>query len=220
MENCIYKLTSPSGKIYIGQAKDYVLRVRQHIQLSSKSNTLVGRAIAKYGIDSFKQEILYTQELYNRKDLNEKEITYIRLYNTTNPTIGYNICRGGEGRTGKLSQETIEKMRIAKKGKPSNRKNTKTSEETRKQMSLSHQKPHSEYQKQRIAEGLSIPIEQYTIAGEFVKRWNSTKQARVETNITSIGDVLHGRQKTAGGYVWMYEDKTYVPSYNRRKVKQ
>lgn len=218
MKNCIYMLTSPSGKVYIGQAKDYEARKKQHIQLSKKQSTLIGRAIAKYGFESFKEDILYTQKEYNRKDLNEKETYYIELYNSLNKEVGYNICKGGEGRTGLLSDETKKKMSLAKKGKPSNRKNTLTSEKTRKQMSESHKKPASDYQKQRIAEGLSIPIEQYSLSGDLLRRWKSTKEARQTTGVTSIGDVLHGRQKTAGGFIWKYEDKNYKPSYSRRKV--
>lgn len=218
MKNCIYMLTSPSGKIYIGQAKDYKTRKRQHIQLSKKQRTPVGRAIMKYGFESFKEVILYTQKEYNRKDLNEKETYYIELYNSRNKEVGYNICKGGEGRTGPLSNSTKKKMSLAKKGKPSNRKNTSTSEKTRKQMSESHKKPASDYQKQRIAEGLSIPIEQYSLSGSLIRRWKSTKEARQGTGITSIGDALRGRQKTAGGFVWEYVDKSYRPSYKRRKV--
>lgn len=217
MKNCIYKLVSPSGKIYIGQAKNYEQRIKQHKTLSKKRRTLIERAIFKYGFENFQQEILHIQEDYNRDELNSKEKYFIKLYNTQNPLIGYNISEGGEGRTGRLSTATKQKMSLAKKGKTSNRKGTQTSEATRKQMSTSHRRPHTEYQKQRIAEGLSITIEQYSLEGEFLRKWKSIKEARTVTGITSIGDVLRGRQKTAGGFIWMYEDKLYKPSYSRRK---
>lgn len=212
MKNCIYMLTSPSGKVYIGQAKDFLARKKQHIQHSRKKSTMIARAVAKYNFENFKINFLYVQKEYNRGELNKKEIFYIHLYNSTDPTVGYNICQGGEGRTGKLSEETRKKMSASKKGKPSNRKNTYTSEETRRKMSASHRKPHTDYQKKRIAEGLSIPIEQYSLEGVFLKRWDSIKEARIVTGITTIQDTLLGRQKTGGGFLWKYEDKQYVPS--------
>lgn len=220
MDNCIYKLTSPSGKVYIGQAKNYSSRIRQHIVLSKKSDTLISRAIRKYGIDKFEVKFLYQQDQYNRPDLDKKEIFFIEKYKSTDKNLGYNICKGGEGRTGPLSKSTRKKMSEAKKGKPSNRKNTTTSEETRKQMRESHSKPHSEYQTRRISEGLSIPIEQYTLDGIYVRSWSSIKKAVSETKIKTIGDSLRGRQKTAGSFIWKYEDKEYKPSSKKRKLQK
>jgi len=108
-------------------------------------------------------------------------------------------------------------MSQSKLGKRSNRKGTPTTEETKKRMSKSHSRPHSEFQKRRISEGLSIPIEQYTLEGDLVKVWRSAKEAIIETGIKTVRDVLHGRQKTGGGFRWEYLDKSYSPSQKKRK---
>jgi len=217
MINCIYKMTSPSGKIYIGQCKDFKLRTKQHIWRSKHPKSSIERAITKYGFSNFKVEFLYLAKKYDKYELNKKEIYYIEFYKSTDPSKGYNLCIGGEGRQGPLSKETKVKMSKSKIDKPSNRKGTPTSEETRKKMSESHKKPHSEYQKRRMSEGLSIPIEQYSEEGNLIKTWSSAKQAITETEICTVRDALHGRQKTAGGFVWQYVDKNYIPSSKKRK---
>jgi hypothetical protein len=68
-----------------------------------------------------------------------------------------------------------------------------------------------------MSEGLSIPIEQYSEEGNLIKTWSSAKQAITETEICTVRDALHGRQKTAGGFVWQYADKNYIPSSKKRK---
>ena len=44
-------------------------------------------------------------------------------------------------------------------------------------------------------------IGQYTINGELVKEFNSIIEAMNETGITSIKQVLYGRQNTSGGFI-------------------
>jgi group I intron endonuclease len=218
MKNCIYKLTSPSGKVYIGQCIDFEQRKRQHINRSKNPKTSIERAINKYGFHNFSVEFIHVLPKYDRECLNEKEKYFIQKHKTMDPNIGYNLCEGGEGRKGPLSFSTKQKMSVSKMGKQSNRKNTPTSDETRRKMSESHRRPHSDFQKRRMAEGLSIPIEQYSLDGSLVKVWSSAKQAMTETGITTVRDVLHGRQKTGGGFIWKYVDKDYKPSVNRRKL--
>lgn len=217
MKNCIYRLTSPSNKIYLGQCKNFKDRIRQHNYLSRNGHSPINRAIRKYGIENFDVDFLFVQETYNRKELNKVEKKLIKELNATDSKVGYNICKGGEGRQGPLSIETRKRMSLAKLGKPSNRKGTHTSDATRKRMSRAHSRPHSEYQKKRIKEGLSIPIEQYTLDGVLIREWKSAKQAILETQIKTVRDVLHGRQKTGGGFIWKYKDKNYVPSSKKRK---
>lgn len=85
----IYKITNTvNGKIYIGKDEaskpDYF-----------GSGKLIKRAIAKYGIDKFKKEILDFSE--DSSSLSCKEKYWIRFYNSTDRTIGYNITPGGDG---------------------------------------------------------------------------------------------------------------------------
>ena len=60
--------------------------------------------------------------------------------------------------------------------------------------------------KEKISKGNSKPVLQLTRGGEIIKRHNSIIQAQRDLGISngSIGDCLHGRRKTAGGFLWEY----------------
>ena len=49
----IYMYTSPSGKKYIGQTVNESKRKSQHKNQTTKSKTLFGKAIIKYGFENF-----------------------------------------------------------------------------------------------------------------------------------------------------------------------
>ena len=84
----VYKITNTqNGKIYIGQS------IYQNDDYFG-SGTLIRRAVVKHGKQNFLKEILEcvsTQEL-----LSEREKFWIKYYNSTDKTIGYNITPGGE----------------------------------------------------------------------------------------------------------------------------
>jgi group I intron endonuclease len=105
----IYKYTSPSGGIYIGQTiKTVEKRIQQHINESNKgSNKIFHKAIKKYGIKNFEYEILYYA--YSKDELNQLEITCIEKYNSyykNNINNGYNMTIGGEGTNGYIRTES------------------------------------------------------------------------------------------------------------------
>ena len=90
----IYKLTSPSGKSYIGQTRNsFDIRWKQHVRDANCNSVLpIHIAIRKYGPENFVNQIL--EEIPN-EELNAKEQYYIQKYDTYNN--GYNCTLGGEG---------------------------------------------------------------------------------------------------------------------------
>lgn len=156
----IYKATSPSGKVYIGKTiQTLEKRKRGHKKIyfnknSTSYNTKFARAIRKYEFDNFKWEII---EKVHDEFLNDKEIYYIKKYNSFNE--GYNSTTGGDGPT-EVSLETRKKIRESKLGKPSNRKGKKHTKETKEKMSLNSRgknspwygKKHSETTKKKMSE--------------------------------------------------------------------
>lgn len=105
----IYKLTSPSGKSYIGQTvRSIGDRFKQHVnraRLDDKLGcTYLNAAIKKYGFDNFKHEILLE---INNELLDEYEIKFIDAYNTLEPN-GYNLTKGGH--TTQYSEASKKKM--------------------------------------------------------------------------------------------------------------
>jgi len=84
----IYKITNLiNGKIYIGQTS------RKRKKNYMGSGKLIKLAIKKYGRSKFSKEIL--EECSNVEELNQKEIFYIKMYNSTDLRFGYNIDIGG-----------------------------------------------------------------------------------------------------------------------------
>jgi len=61
----------------------------------------------------------------------------------------------------------------------------------------------------KINEINKVRIIQLTKEGEFIREWDSVKDAQGHYKINNITAVCRGRQKTAGGYRWVYK-KDYI----------
>jgi hypothetical protein len=97
-QGIIYKVTSPSGKIYIGQTIHTLEeRIKGHNKKSTNC-TLLKRAIDKYG-DEMVYEII---ETVPHKLLDERETYWIKELNSLAPN-GYNCSTGGNNKK-ELSQ--------------------------------------------------------------------------------------------------------------------
>ena len=110
----IYKITNKeNGRSYIGQSVNISKRWKTHINSSynpdaNQYNTEFHRTIAKYGPDHFIWEVL---EECSKEELNDKEIYYIKKYNTISP-YGYNYSYGGNHSAHfmKLNAELLEAL--------------------------------------------------------------------------------------------------------------
>ena len=92
----IYKITSlKSGLSYIGQAVDIRERWRQHLKAGLGIDTPSSRKLYTYmqeeGVENFTFELL---EKCKSEELNEKEKTYISLYDTYNYGLNSNTGNG------------------------------------------------------------------------------------------------------------------------------
>lgn len=88
----IYKITNLiNGKIYIGQTRR-TIKIRWQEHLKSKDNCPIHIAMQKYGIENFKVEEI---EECDNTLLNQKEIEYIKQYNSYDSSVGYNATKGG-----------------------------------------------------------------------------------------------------------------------------
>jgi hypothetical protein len=84
----IYKITSPSGKIYIGQSKDVENRWDQYKKPNNyKGQVKLYRSIIKYGIINHNFEII---ENCLEEKLNERERYWQDYYDVLNKNIGLN----------------------------------------------------------------------------------------------------------------------------------
>ena len=90
---CVYKHTSPSGKVYIGITSDEPTKRWGSNGINYRSQNF-WNAIQKYGWDNIKHEIL-EKDLCEEKAL-ELEKHYISKYKSNNPKYGYNHTPGGD----------------------------------------------------------------------------------------------------------------------------
>jgi group I intron endonuclease len=111
----LYKLTSPSGKMYIGITSHTAEeRFVQHCKNTSGCIALKG-AIKKYGKENFTIDVLLKADDWELMQL--AEIETIEKLNTKSPN-GYNLTFGGDGRYGFIvSDETRRKLSVAGKGR-------------------------------------------------------------------------------------------------------
>lgn len=106
---CLYMLTFPSGKQYIGiTQKDANTRFQRHIiHAKVGRRNAVHRAILKYGKDNVTVKTLVIADDLNYLRLIEKRA--IQIYGTLSPK-GYNLTGGGE-ESGFWAEETLQKAR-------------------------------------------------------------------------------------------------------------
>ncbi len=199
----IYKITSPTGKIYIGQTVNFRRRINTYKKLKCNRQFKLYNSFIKYGFDLHKFEIVCECLL---EELNEKEIYYIKFYNSFDTEDGLNLRAGGQ--SGKLSKESIDRIKISTKEyvlKNGNHcEGKKASEESKKKMSNSRKayiKKHGNYNivfteehrknlseshkgKKQSAESIAKRIAyqnkkiiQYDLDNNIIKEWESIKIA-------------------------------------------
>lgn len=138
----LYRLTSPSGRAYIGIAKNVRKRWQEHENASRcGSKCALHLAIKKYGFDKFTKEILVTSTFSYVKEM---EVKAIAAYSTMVPA-GYNMTAGGDGTFGRIATESQkQRMSLAHKGRA-------FTEEHKLKLSLAHKgKTMPDDQKQKI----------------------------------------------------------------------
>ena len=187
--NEVYKITNKvTNKIYIGITNQGSgARYRHHWYESRIGEpSPIHRSMAKYGEDNFTLEIIDFADTYD--ELIEKEKYWIKQYNSTDKSIGYNLTEGGDGTFGrKHSEETKEKIRQKALGR-------KVSEETKKKMSETRLGKCSDKQREHLLKltvGQSKKIYQYDTDFNLIGEYNSIKEA---SKITGIDRNTIGRQ--------------------------
>jgi len=134
MFGIVYKITNLiNGKIYIGQTKrDFEVRWKEHCRIDE--GLIVDCAINKYGKQNFDHWVMVRCD--SLEEMNHREEYYIRLFNSTNKNIGYNISKGGNNR--EVSEETRNKLSASKMGENNPMFGKIPSEETRKKISIAN----------------------------------------------------------------------------------
>lgn len=233
MENkyIIYKYTSPSGGVYIGQTSK-TIEQRAHkdgkYYLTTNKNTgeflqpAIAKAILKYGWDNFKKEILFDNLSSEEADIKEKEL--IAYYKQGGKC--YNIATGGKGVSG-VNEHKIKQYNL--KGEfIRDWDSIKEAEEylniPNAQANISacclgkkHRAYNYIWRYYDDPNNLEIkpltpyrsPINQISKDGQIINTYKTIADASKQTGIgaTSIGNALRGWSKTAGGYIWKFVEQ-------------
>lgn len=113
---CITNLVN--NKLYFGETKqEPLVRWQQHVNLSRPTNkapkSLIHRAIAKYGVDNFRFDIVF--QTTRKAEMNAMEKRLIREHRADANVELYNVKAGGDH--GEHSKETREKIGAAGRGR-------------------------------------------------------------------------------------------------------
>lgn len=144
----IYQITSPTGKVYIGQSWDIDRRWYMYSLGHCSAQRHLYNSLQKYGFDAHRREVLEAfSDDVEQRTLDAREQFYM------DARIGEGVrllnLRGG-GSTGKLSDETKQKLRQVNLGKRA----SDATREKQSQWQIGRARPHiSESNKRRAAAG-------------------------------------------------------------------
>jgi len=230
----IYKITSPSGKIYIGQTTNFSKRKSYYKNGAKPYQVRIYNSLEKYGYDAHTIEFIEECLVEN---LNERERHWQEFYDVIGDN-GLN-CRltATDDKSGFLSESSKNKLSIAKKkvvidGEWREKfaydwSGKNHSEETKRKMSDSAKgkkktvehisklpqnqkgyksKPRSQEFRlnQKLFNGKSKAIFQYDKNNVLINQFISVAEAKRQTSIKTINSAVLGKTKTAGGFKWSY----------------
>lgn len=226
----IYKLTSPSGKVYIGQSWNIERRFNKDYKYACnlKHQSLLYNSLIKYGCENHKKEIIHElPKNTTQETLNYWEKFYWKQYVDARIKV-LNLKEPGSN--GKHSEETVEKLRKVNKGK-SIHGNTRRalilsnigrvkSEEERRKIGAAHKgvSPTQEV-RDKIRNSLlllNLPsnnrkVLMFDLEGNLIEEFRNTKDINKKRGWDTkyIRDILKNRNnaKSYKGYTFKYKDQ-------------
>lgn len=109
----IYKITSPSNKIYIGQTINFEKRLKYYNSLNCRSQTVLYRSLLKHGIKNHTFEIIEECDI---EVLNTRERYWQDYYDVLNGGLNCVLTKTDELKV-VVSEETRNKISKACKGR-------------------------------------------------------------------------------------------------------
>jgi len=110
-------LNTVNNKQYIGSAKDFFVRLNEHVKYQNNSNVALQSSIKKYGLDKFKfcifEYFSYESKIISHKSLTELETYYIAKFEFQ--TL-YNFSTLAHNNLGYIHTQEA-KLKISKPGK-------------------------------------------------------------------------------------------------------
>ncbi len=209
----IYKITSLSGKIYIGQSINIEKRWKKYKSTKFKHHPKLHAAYLKYG-DTFVFEIVQECSI---EELNYLERHWQEYFDTVNNGLNCYLTETNNQRK-VISEETKNKIRNTltgvkhteeRKRNQSKALKPSISNETRKKMS-DNRKKYYENIENRKKTSENNPnkksVRQFDMYSKFIKDWSSASTAGRTLNIcpSSITKCCKNKVKSAGQFKWTY----------------
>lgn len=111
----VYKITSPSGKIYVGSSKNYLNRWESYRFKRYKFQHKLKASFEKHGFENHTLEVIWEGSI---NIMLQKEQEYGILFNVLDRDEGLNLRLPKiNDQYNSVSEETIDKMKRARKGK-------------------------------------------------------------------------------------------------------
>jgi group I intron endonuclease len=190
----IYKITSPSGKTYIGQSTNIKIRWDRYKRLACKSQRKLYNSLKKYGPENHKFDKI---EECSIEQLNEREVFYkqqhIDHYGWKKALFHEIYDRGG----GPKSEKTKEKISKSSLGKPKSQKHKNN---------IKNAKLGAKFSQEHCNNMSKTRFKYSILCLETGVIYKSANQASKELNVApiSIINVCKGIFKQAKGYTFKF----------------
>ncbi len=202
----VYKITSPTKKVYIGQSIDIEKRIETYSKYHNgvKSQIKLYNSIKKYGWETHIFEII---EECNVELLNNRERYWQDYYNVLSEYgLNCKLTTCAE-KSGQLSETTKTKISNSLMGHEVTEKTKRISSLRNKgnQYCLGYK------HKEEFLDTLKKIIYQYDTEGNFIREWSSlteaaasitSKKNNLKSKANSISNCLNNRTKTGLNFIW------------------
>lgn len=199
----IYRITSPTGAVYIGGTRKFTKRVDQYRRMHNRTHA-AQRAIAEslktYGFENHTIELICPLPV----DIsNEVLLEYETLYAKQFRDCGVECLHLKDGNDITESVKVSISNTVSRKYAEDPTYWKRVSAATKAGKGVLNPKPR--YSSKKGPHGRSVEIAQLDLEGNLVKVWDSIKDAALtlDLNGSNISHCLAGRAKTNGGSRWM-----------------
>ncbi len=201
-----------TGKIYVGSAVDVDRRFYRYKSFDCKGQLKIYRSLLKYGIENHIFEIVWSGLL---EEMYKYETLIGWGFNVLEKETGLNLQLPKWGdKYICVSEETIEKLSKANKGRVKSKKERenisiarigiKLSQQTKDKLSFINRNRSPELQEKMIKSCYRKPIIQLDLEDNFIRDWISARESSNQLNINEDGitSCCRGERKKFKEFKW------------------